>query len=115
MKKIKEISKIFIIFSKLDISAIFILTVVSSLLEITGIFSIIPLVTAIFNEDIILNNEKALMVFNYLDFLTKSNFISFLAVLVSFLNITINFFNLISQYIIHKLCWKNQYKTEPYL
>ena len=61
MKKIKEISKIFI-FSKLDISAIFILTVISSLLEITGIFSIIPLVTAIFNEDIILNNEKALMV-----------------------------------------------------
>lgn len=115
MKKIKEISKIFIIFSKLDISAIFILTVVSSLLEITGIFSIIPLVTAIFNEDIILNNEKALMVFNYLDFLTKSNFIYFLAGLVIFINITINFFNLISQYIIHKLCWKNQYKINQVL
>ncbi len=115
MNKIKEISKIFVIFSKLDISAIFILIIISSILEILGIFSIIPLVTLIFNEDIILNNEKALMALNYFDFLTKSNFIYFLAGLVIFINISINFFNLISQYIIHKLCWKNQYKINQVL
>jgi ABC-type bacteriocin/lantibiotic exporter with double-glycine peptidase domain len=115
MKKIKAISKIFVIFSKLDISVIFTLTIISSFLEILGIFSIIPLVTSIFNEDIILNNEKALMVLNYFEFLTKSNFIYFLAGLVIFLNISINFFNLISQYIIHKLCWKNQYKINRVL
>ena len=115
MNKIKEISKIFVIFSKLDISAIFILIIISSILEILGIFSIIPLVTLIFNEDIVLNNEKALMALNYFDFLTKSNFIYFLAGLVIFINISINFFNLISQYIIHKLCWKNQYKINQVL
>ena len=115
MNKIKEISKIFVIFSKLDISVVFILTIISSLLEILGIFSIIPLVTSIFNENIILNNQKALMVINYFDFITKSNFIYFLAGLVIFINISINFFNLISQYITHKLCWKNQYKINQVL
>ena len=115
MNKIKEISKIFVIFSKLDISVVFILTIISSLFEILGIFSIIPLVTSIFNENIILNNQKALMVINYFDFITKSNFIYFLAGLVIFINISINFFNLISQYITHKLCWKNQYKINQVL
>ena len=115
MNKIKEISKIFVIFSKLDISVVFILTIISSLFEILGIFSIIPLVTSIFNENIILNNQKSLMVINYFDFITKSNFIYFLAGLVIFINISINFFNLISQYITHKLCWKNQYKINQVL
>lgn len=115
MKKIKEILKIFKIFSFADIFSLFFLTFLTAFLEIAGIVSVVPLISFLFYEEKIFENNNIIFLINYFDFLNQNNFIYFLAINIIFFNILINFFILFNQYTINKLCWKNQFKINNML
>jgi len=115
MKKIKEILKIFKIFNGSELIILISLFLITAILEVTGIFSIVPLISILFSEDKILENEYTQYIFFKFNFIDKDNYVIFLGIFVVLVNITTNLFNLLSQVTIHKLCWKNQYKINQML